>query len=86
MQIEPGCCHPLDGKHTPNEPSSCCHVHAENLPANRATNVGEPDEPERAWTAQRQAQEDKLKEDIEETKAALDRLERQEGVHRHGFR
>lgn len=48
------CCHDPMGRHWANEPDTCCHVHAEDLPSNttleQSTNFEEFVPP--GWTAQ----------------------------------
>jgi len=78
----PGCCHPTGGPHGKGEPETCCHVHVEDLPSNRANQQGEPPLLPDGWTAQEQALADKLADKIAEqsdTDEVIEQLRR----HRH---
>lgn len=77
----PGCCHPTIGPHGKGEPKTCCHVHVEDLAANKNAMQGEPTAPPDGWTAQEQALADKLSTAMAESEP--DELTDQFRRHRH---
>lgn len=67
--------------HWKGEPTTCCHVHAEDLPDNENAHRGEAQVVPVGWTAQGQARVDELTAKIAEQEEAV--AEMADPIHRH---